>query len=117
MAFSLSTQAEAGANATYLDSQLVTIADPLVREKVQGLLANEIEKAMLVSKEAFRVADPPYLQRQFKELKLFPIVFGAGLFFLACVLVFLMHAFSTSEKSEEDRRLMEGIKQELRIFK
>jgi hypothetical protein len=53
-------QTEAKENVTYLDSQLVNIADPLLRTKILGLLANEIEKKMIVSREAFKVADPKY---------------------------------------------------------
>jgi hypothetical protein len=45
---------EARENVSYLDKQLEIVADPLLREKLQGLIANEMEKEMLVSKEAFR---------------------------------------------------------------
>jgi len=67
-------QTEAKENVEYLDTQLVSIADPLLRTKILGLLASEIEKKMVVSREAFKVADPLYLHKNFKEKKLFPIV-------------------------------------------
>jgi LPS O-antigen subunit length determinant protein (WzzB/FepE family) len=111
------TQTEARNNVSYLDSQMVRISDPLLREKIQNLIANEIEKAMLVSKEAFRVADPPYLHKQFKEKKLYTLVFGAGMFFMVCLLAILMHAFSAAEKTEEDKNFILAIKREIIAIK
>jgi hypothetical protein len=109
-----SVQDEANENVTYLESRLDSIGDPLLREKVHGIIASEFEKAMVVSKKAFSIVDAPYRTRAFKEKKLYPLVFGAGLFFLSTLLVVFLHAFSSSEKTEEDRKLIEGIKRELR---
>ena len=106
-------QSDAKENVTYLEGQLQTIADPLLREKLQGLIANEIEKAMVVSKEAFRVVDPVFLAKTYKEKKLYPLVFGAGLFFIICLLVVLLHAFSSADKTEEDKQLIAKIKGEI----
>ncbi|MBN2035447.1 MAG: hypothetical protein JW768_01775, partial [Chitinispirillaceae bacterium] len=39
-----SVQTEARENVAYLEKQLVAISDPLLREKIQSLIANEIEK-------------------------------------------------------------------------
>jgi hypothetical protein len=108
-------QNEAKGNVGYLDSQLVRIVDPLLREKIQGLIADEIEKEMVVSKEAFRIVDPVYLSKTFKEKKLFPLVFGFGLFFLSCLIVVFIHAFASSDKTEEDKDLLEKIKKELTL--
>ena len=69
-------QTEAKENVAYLDSELVNIADPLLRTKILGLLASEIEKQKVVSREAFKAADPLYLHKTFKEKKLFALVFG-----------------------------------------
>ncbi|HEX2960041.1 MAG TPA: Wzz/FepE/Etk N-terminal domain-containing protein [Chitinispirillaceae bacterium] len=106
-------QSDAKENVSYLEKQLVTIADPLLREKIQGLIANEFEKAMLVSKEAFRVVDPPFKYAQFKQKKLFPMVFGAGLFFMTMMLVVFGHAFASGQKTDEDRELIKKIKKSL----
>ena len=111
-----SVQGEAKENVAYLENQLVSIADPLLREKIQGLIANEIEKEMVVSKEAFRVVDPVYLSKAFKEKKLFPLVFSFGLFFLSCLIIVFIHAFASSDKTEEDRDLIEKIKKELPLL-
>jgi LPS O-antigen subunit length determinant protein (WzzB/FepE family) len=110
-------KSDARENVEYLDKQLNGIADPLLREKIQALIANEIEKQMVVSKEAFRVVDPVYMTKTFKEKKLYPLVFGFGLFFLSCLLVVFFHAFSSADKTEEDKILLEKIKKELFLAK
>lgn len=96
-------------NIENLEHQLVTIGDPLLREKIQTLIADEIEKTMVVSKEAFRVVDPVYLQKTFREKKLYPMVFGAGLFFMVLVLVVMGHVFLVAQSSEEDKLLIQRI--------
>jgi uncharacterized protein involved in exopolysaccharide biosynthesis len=106
-------QTEAKENVEYLDTQLVSIADPLLRTKILGLLASEIEKKMVVSREAFKVADPMYLHKTFKEKKLFPLVFGVGLFFLSCIYLIFIQAITSSEKTDEDKGLIEKIKHEV----
>jgi hypothetical protein len=106
---------EARGNVAYLDSQLVAVIDPLLQEKIQELIAHEIEKEMVVSNEAFRVVDPVYVSKTFKEKKLFPLVFGFGLFFMGCMAVVFLHAFSSAGRTEEDRQLIEKIKREMAI--
>jgi hypothetical protein len=113
----ISVQSDARENVDYLETKLDSIPDPLLREKIQDLIANEIEKEMVVSKEAFRVADPVYLERNFSEKKLYPLVFALGLFFMIVMLVVFGHAFSSAEKTEEDRKLMEKISVEAGIRK
>jgi hypothetical protein len=110
-------QGDAKENVDYLEKQLDGIGDPLLREKLQSLIADEIEKEMVVSKEAFRVVDPVYMLKTFKEKKLYPLFFGFGLFFLSCLLVVLTHAFSSADKTEEDKMLLKKIKQELFLVK
>jgi hypothetical protein len=109
-------QTEAKENVAYLDTQLVSIADPLLRTKILGLLSSEIEKEMVVSREAFKVADPLYLHKEFKEKKLFPLASGVGLFFLSCLLVVFGHVLASSEKTEEDKVLMEKIRKGLALL-
>jgi LPS O-antigen subunit length determinant protein (WzzB/FepE family) len=110
-------QGDAKENVDYLEKQLDGIADPLLREKLQALIANEIEKEMVVSKEAFRIVDPVYMSKTFKEKKLYPLVFGFGLFFLSCLIVVFFHAFSSADKTEEDKQLIEKIRKELFLAK
>ncbi len=104
---------EANENIAYLEEKLHGIADPLLREKIQGMIANEYEKAMVVSKEAFTVMDPVFVSKSFREKKLYPLVFAFGFFFVGVLLVVFAHAFGSSEKSEEDQKLIQGIRQEL----
>jgi uncharacterized protein involved in exopolysaccharide biosynthesis len=106
-------QTEARENVAYLDTQLVSIADPLLRTKILGLLSSEIEKEMVVSREAFKIEDPLYLHKDFKEKKLFPLVLGLGVFFLSCLFVVFLQAYASSAKTEEDQRLLERIMQEV----
>jgi LPS O-antigen subunit length determinant protein (WzzB/FepE family) len=110
-------QSDAKENVDYLEKQLDGIADPLLREKLQSLIADEIEKEMVVSKEAFRVVDPVYMAKTFKEKKLFPLVFGFGMFFLCCLFVVFVQAFSSAEKTAEDKMLLEKIRKELFLAK
>lgn len=108
-----SVRNDARESVDFLEKQLITIADPLLREKIQSLIADEIEKTMVVSKEAFKVIDPVYLTNRFKEKKLYPMVFGAGLFFLSVIIIIFIHAFASAEKTEEDRLLIEKIKKSM----
>jgi LPS O-antigen subunit length determinant protein (WzzB/FepE family) len=109
-------QNDAKENVNYLENQLLGVSDPLLREKLQTIIANEIEKQMIVSKEAFRIIDPPYMGKTFKEKKMYPLVFGFGLFFMTCLGGIILHAFSTAQKTEEDKQLLEKIKKELLFF-
>jgi hypothetical protein len=106
-------QTEAKENVAYLDSELVNIPDPLLRTKILGLLASEIEKQMVVSREAFKVADPLYIHKTFKEKKLFPMVLGVGFFFVTCFYLIFIQAVAASKMTDEDKRLIERIKQEM----
>ena len=108
---------DAKENVDYLEKQLISISDPLLREKLQGSIADEIEKAMVVSKEAFKGIDSVYLTRNFKEKRLYPTLFGGGFFFFAIIIIVFMHAFSSGSKTEEDMRLITLIKNEIFFFK
>ncbi len=107
---------EAQENVSYLEKQLMTVADPLLREKLQTLIANELEKQMVVSKEAFRVVDPAIRTFQFKQKKLFPMVFGVGLSFVVILVVIVLHALSSGQKTEEDILLIKKIKKSILGF-
>jgi hypothetical protein len=106
-------EGDARENVAYLENKLVGITDPLLREKLHGLIASEIEKAMVVSKEAFEIVDPVFISKGFREKKLYPLVFAFGLGFLFTLVVVFGHALGSGEKTEEDRRLLEGIRREM----
>jgi hypothetical protein len=100
-------------NVSYLENKLITISDPLLREKLQGMIASEMEKAMLVSNEAFRIIDPILTRKQYLEKKLYPLVFSFGFFFLSIVIFLVYHATVNNIKSEEDQNWIRKIKNEL----
>jgi LPS O-antigen subunit length determinant protein (WzzB/FepE family) len=106
-------QEEAKENRDYLEKQLVNVTDPLLRAKFQELIAKEVEKMMVVSKEAFRVVDDVFTYKSFREKKLYPILFSGGVCLVAIVMVVLVYAFSSSSKSPEDEVLLQNIKREV----
>lgn len=108
-----SVQDDARENRMYLETQLVNVTDPLLRQKIQELIAAEVEKQMVVSKEAFRTIDPVYVSKDYKEKKLYPIVFAFGLTFLVVLFVIFEHALFSSDKTAEDQQYLESIKREL----
>ena len=106
-------QKDAKENRDYLENQLISVTDPLLRAKIQELIAKEVEKMMVVSKEAFKIIDPVFTYKSFKEKKLFPLVFAFGLFFLTVLFLIFKHAFLSGDKTEGDRILMGDIKREI----
>jgi hypothetical protein len=109
-------QREARGNVAYLDTQLVSIVDPLLRTKILGLIADEIEKEMVVSNEAFKTIDPVYIYKKSKEKKLYPLVFAFGLFIISFMVIVFIQAFASSEKSEDDKLLINKIMDELPLI-
>lgn len=106
-------QRDAKENRDYLENQLIGVIDPLLRTKIQELIAKEVEKMMVVSKEAFKVIDPVFTYKSFKEKKLFPLVFAFGLFFLAVLFIVFKHAFVSGDKTEGDKILIDDIRREI----
>lgn len=106
-------QEDAKENRDYLESQLFGVTDPLLGAKIQELIAKEVEKMMVVSKEAFKIIDSVFVYKSFKEKKLYPLVFAFGLFFLTVLFVVFGHAFFSAEKNEEDRGLIQNIWREM----
>jgi LPS O-antigen subunit length determinant protein (WzzB/FepE family) len=103
--------ADAQENVSYLEKQLVTVADPLLREKLQTLIANELEKQMVVSKEAFKIVDPAIRTLQFKQKKLYPVVFAIGFSFISVLIILVLYVLSNSQKT--DKELIKSIKSSL----
>lgn len=54
---------EAETNRKFLEEQISLAADPLIREKIQELIATQVERAMLVSYNSFDVLQKPFLPR------------------------------------------------------
>jgi hypothetical protein len=108
-----SVQNDANENVAYLNSRLETTGDPLLREKLQGMIANELEKAMLVSKEAFRIIDPPIRSYNFKAKKTYPVILGMVFSFLVTVLIIIVNAIASALKTSEDKILIAKIKRSL----
>ena len=108
-----SVQTDARENVSYLENQLIATVDPLLREKFQSMIASEIEKTMLVSKEAFRIIDPQISSMQFKEKKRYPLMFGIGLFFLSILIAVICHVVVSQEKTIENKKYLSKIRREL----
>lgn len=108
-----SVQTDAKENVSYLEKQLITVEDPILREKLQGLISNELEKEMLVSKEAFKVIDPPIRSVDFKIKKLYPIGFCGGLSIMVIFLIFVLNALFSAQKTDNDKMLLAKIKSKL----
>ena len=106
-------QRDAKENRDYLENQLIGVIDPLLRTKIQELIAKEVEKMMVVSKEAFKIIDPVFTYKSFKEKKLFPLVFAFGLFFLTVLFIVFKYAFFSGGKTEGDRILIDDIRREI----
>jgi hypothetical protein len=109
-----SIQEEAKENRDFLENQLLGVSDPLLRQKIQELIAAEVEKMMVVSKEAFVTIDPVYVSKSFTEKKLYPLVFGFGLCFLTVLAVVFRHALVEGDKTDADRELLARIDEEIR---
>jgi uncharacterized protein involved in exopolysaccharide biosynthesis len=72
---------DAEANRRFLEEQMVAAADPLIREKIQQLIAAEIEKSMLVGTRAFEILERPVvpmerLKPQRKKLVIMSLLLG-----------------------------------------
>jgi hypothetical protein len=109
-----SVQKDAKDNVDFLEKQLITIADPLLREKLQGMIAAEIEKAMIISKEAFKVIDRPLCVKRHKERLLYPIAAAAGMFMASCAAVmFLYYVFGLGNATGESKKWADLIRREI----
>lgn len=50
---------EAETNRAYLESQMMTTADPMMKEKISNLISFEIEKYLLVNSQSFDILERP----------------------------------------------------------
>jgi 3-methyladenine DNA glycosylase Mpg len=111
-------QKDAKDNVDFLEKQLITVADPLLREKLQGMIAAEIEKAMIISKEAYKVIDRPFCVRKYKEKIMYPAAAALGMFMISsAAVIFLYYVAGGGNTNSESRRWVGLIRRELfRIF-
>jgi uncharacterized protein involved in exopolysaccharide biosynthesis len=97
----------AGKDREYLEEQLGTISDPYLREKLQDLIAAQIEKSMLVRTEAFDVIERPLvplLKSSPKRTRVVAIAFLFGVM-TACAGVFAGRGWRNLKRSVSDRLL------------
>jgi hypothetical protein len=111
-------QRDAKNNIDFLEQQLITIADPLLREKLQGMIASEIEKAMIISNEAFKIIDKPFCVKKHREKIIYPAAAAMGMFMItAMAVIFLYYVLGGGNTSSESRHWVKLIRRELfRIF-
>lgn len=82
------------ANIRFLETRLKDVGDPLLREKIQAIIASEVERAMLASHSPFQVLRQPLvpLQRKWPKRKLVVMVAALVGFGLSCLLVIVRAA-------------------------
>jgi capsular polysaccharide biosynthesis protein len=54
---------DAEANKEYLEKQIVNTIDPIMQEKIQNMIAYEIEKSMMVSHKSFDILEKPIVAK------------------------------------------------------
>ena len=105
----------AEANRAYLESQIKTAGDPFIRTNVYGLIARQIQTAMLAeAKEnyAFKVIDPPRVpDRKIKpkRAQMVVIAFVVALF-LGISLAFVQEHFQKNREEWREITGMSGLK-------
>lgn len=105
-----SVKNDAKENVSFLENQLISIADPLLREKLQSMIASELEKEMLISKEAFTIIDPPIRQAKYKIKMQHILILSFAFSFIIVVIITFSYALQSAQKTEEDRILLSKIK-------
>lgn len=74
---------DAETNRDYLEKQVASTLDPILREKIHTMIGFEIEKAMLVSSQAFEILERPVVsieRARPKKKQIVVLSFLAGLF-------------------------------------
>ena len=68
---------------------------------------------MLVSKESFKIIDPIITSEQFKEKKLYPLMFAFGFSFVTVITILFFYSFSKIPKNKKNQEYIDGIKRAL----
>ena len=95
------TRTDAEGNRQYLEKQLISTQDPLLRERIQNLMAVEIEKSMLMSTKAFDVLENPSIplyRLKPKRGQIVIISFLLGII-ISCMGIMVMEALAARKKS------------------
>jgi len=105
----------AEANRVYLESQINTAGDPFIRTNVYGLIARQIQTAMLAeAKEnyAFKVIDPPRIpDRKIKPKRTQMVIIALVVaLFLGIFLAFVQEHFQKNREEWREIAGMSGLK-------
>lgn len=103
-------QEEARQNVEYLYERLDGVSDPLVREKLQEMIASEVEREMLVARGAFNVVESGYRKTRWAELITYPIGFAMLATMLSVSMVLLGLGIKQITRSERDRHMLHAIR-------
>jgi uncharacterized protein involved in exopolysaccharide biosynthesis len=101
----------AGTNKMYLESQIDKTADPFIRGKIYGLIAQQIEKSMMAEvKEnfAFKVLDPPRVpdkRSSPRRTQMVILAFVVSLF--ACVFLAFGSEYIERTREKNKKTIME----------
>jgi LPS O-antigen subunit length determinant protein (WzzB/FepE family) len=89
---------DADSNRRYLERQLATATDPVLYERIQSLIAGEIEKSMLMSSRSFEVLEEPLVPQERSHPRRYFIVAASllGGFVASIAGVFLAKGFRTA---------------------
>jgi uncharacterized protein involved in exopolysaccharide biosynthesis len=81
---------DAETNRAYLEKQLLVTFDPIIKDKIQNMIAFEVEKAMLISSKSFDILERPIVPVDKIKPRRFRIVLISALigFFLSALAVF-----------------------------
>lgn len=97
-------------NKKYLEEQLATTADPLIKQKTYALIAQQIEATMMAEvKEnfAFKVVDPPRIpdrKEKPKRLLMVTVAFVSSLFIGIFIAFFLNYIENTKKRKNFQTR-------------
>ena len=92
--------AESNTNLEFLDKRINSTSDPLVREKIQILIGQEIEKIMLYNSKPFEILDKPRVPeiREKPNRKLITILFFILGFTTSCLYVISLRLYNRENK-------------------
>ncbi len=91
---------EANANRSYLEKQFNNTSDPILREKIQNMIASEIERSMLVNSQSFDVLEKPVVPISREKPKRTHVLILSVLlgFFVSIFSVFLWRFFKNVQE-------------------
>ena len=106
-------QNDARENVAYLDTQLVKVMGPAPARENPRAYCQRNRKRNGGQQRGVQGGGPVYLYKQFKEKKLFPLVFGLGMFLITSFITVFIYLFGSVGDARETASLIERIKQYL----